>query len=116
MFRFCRGDRRIMRDQPHLDRNLPRWRIGIRAYQEEAPAFGQPFIVNPLEHTHRIVKMLQHMRQNDVVVAARQCYFLKQRVEIVHPIAQFALRFLHRSSGGFDAGDIVEVLKKTPVN
>ena len=80
MIGFSRRDGRVMRDQSHLDRNLPGRRIGVGTHQEEPPFFGEPFVIDSFQNPHRIIEMLQHVGQRDIVVAPAQRRGFKGRM------------------------------------
>ena len=100
----------VVGDQPHLDGDLPRRSVGVGADQEEAPAIGQPFVIDALQHTDRIVEMFEHVGQ------ARCCRSAGARSAVsksewtnftLSPSLRFG--FLDRDVRSFDTGDVVEI-------
>ncbi len=106
------SDRGVVRDQAHFHRDLARGRVGVWAHQEETAAVGQPFVIDALEHTYRVVQMLQHVGQNDVVVATRESGGFERGMNELGPVAKFAPRLFNCFARGFHAGDVVETLPK----
>ena len=109
MLGLSRRDRRIMSNQPHLDGDLPRRGIGIRAHQEEPATFGQPLVVDALQHQHRIIQMFQHMGQHDVVIALGQGRFLEERIDEIDLVTQLLSGFVDSDIRGLDTGNVIEI-------
>ena len=60
MLSLTGGDGGIMRNQPHLDCDLPRRSVSIRANKEQPTRVRQPFLIDSTQYPHRVVHMLKN--------------------------------------------------------
>ena len=82
-------------------------------HQEQPPALREPLVVEPPQHRHRVVDVLEDMREYDVVVAAGdEALSIVAFTKVVLP--PDGPRVLDRRGGGLDAGHVVEVAEQSP--
>lgn len=107
---FAGCDRGLVGYQTHLDRDLPRQRICVRACRKELPIAPEPLRVDSAHDADRIVEMIHYMGQDNAVTASWQMEGLKQALHERDTAGQVVAGLVKRGSGGLNAGNVIEML------
>lgn len=103
----------IVRDQSHLDGNLPRGRVCVWADQKAATAFREPFGVYSSQDTYRVIKVLKDVRDDNVVKEPVQSCCFEGRMDECNAAAKSLPSLLDRQARGLNTSHVIESRQKT---